>query len=59
MMMYDYNMTITGNPLSVNSFAIDYSCFFPDKPWDVCDQSIGEMWSFATYADARNFAKSR
>lgn len=44
-------------PLTVNALTIGYTCYFPDKPWDVCDPEVGEIWSFKTYAEAYAFAK--
>ncbi len=44
-------------PVPVNGLAIGYTCYDPNKPWDVCDPEVGEIWSFATYGEAYAFAK--
>ena len=46
-------------PVSVNGLSIGYTRYFPDRPWDACDHELGEIWSFATYEEARAFAKAR
>ncbi len=44
-------------PVPVNGLAIGYTCYDPNKPWDVCDPEVGEIWSFATHGEAYAFAK--
>jgi hypothetical protein len=46
-------------PITINALSLGYTRFHANLPWDVCDPEIGEIWSFATYAQARAFAKAR
>lgn len=46
-------------PLTIGSLTLGYTGYFPDRPWEVCDPEVGEIWSFETYAEAKAFAKAR
>ena len=43
-------------PVSANGVSIGYINYFPSLPWNV---EVGEIWGFATYREARAFAKAR
>ena len=45
-------------PLTVAALSIGYTQFHAHLPWDVCNSEVGEIWSFATYEEARAFAKA-
>ena len=45
-------------PLTVAALSIGYTQFHAHLPWDVCNPEVGEIWSFATYEEARAFAKA-
>jgi hypothetical protein len=46
-------------PVSANGVSIGYVNYFPSLPWEVWNVEVGEIWGFATYREARAFAKAR
>ena len=46
-------------PVSANGVSIGYINYFPSLPWEVWNVEVGEIWGFATYREARAFAKAR
>ena len=46
-------------PVHVGTLIIGFISCWPSTPWEVMDPDVGEIWPFATYAEAHAFAKAR